>query len=86
MSGVLNFAESLYLVDGELLQFGTDFELLDFDDLDGNNLVGFLVDSPVDLSELPLPNDIIKDIILYFLPHCLLRFMNRYYYNINYSL
>ena len=44
MSGVLNFAESLYLVDGKLFQFGADFELLNFDDLDGKVAVlGLLV-------------------------------------------
>lgn len=36
MSGVLDFGQGLNFVDGELFQFGAHFELLDFDDFDGD--------------------------------------------------
>ncbi len=59
MSGILNLREGLYLIDGEFLQFGTHFEFLDFDDLDSNNLICFLVDCFVNLTELTLSNDVV---------------------------
>ena len=79
MSGVLYLAESLYLIDGELFKFGTNFKLFYFDDLDGNNLISLLINSPINFTKLPFPYNIIKNIILYFLSHCLLIFMNCYY-------
>lgn len=59
MGGVLNFTKGLNLVDGELLEFGADFEFLYFDDFDGNDLIGFLIDGSVNLSKLTLSNNIV---------------------------
>lgn len=52
MGGVLNLGQGVDLVDGELLEFGTGAELLDLDDLDGDDLAGLLVVGFVDLAEL----------------------------------
>ena len=71
MSGILNFTESLDLVDGELFEFRADFEFLYFDDFDGNDLIGFLIDGSVDLSKLTFSNNIVQDVVLYFFSHLL---------------
>ena len=69
MGGVLYFAEGLDLVDGELLEFGADFEFLYFDDFDGNDLVGFLIDGPVYFPKLAFPDHIVEYVVLYFFSH-----------------
>ena len=70
MGGVLYLGESLYFVDGELLEFGTAPELLQFDYFDCDCLVGLLVDGPVDLTELALPDDVVQHVVLYLFAHC----------------
>jgi len=69
MSCVLNFGKSLYLVDGELLKFGTGFEFFDLDDFDGNCLVSFFVDCSVNLSKLSLANDVVQNVVLDLFSH-----------------
>jgi len=59
MRRVFYFAQSLNLVDGELFQFGTHFELLDFDDFDGHSLTCFLIDGLVYFAELSLADHVI---------------------------
>lgn len=69
VGGVLNLGEGLNFVDGELLELGTHFEFLNFDDLDGHQLVGLLVEGPVHLPELSLPHHVVQHVVLDLFAH-----------------
>lgn len=54
VSGVFDLGEGLYFIDGELFEFGAEFELFHFDDLDGHHLACLFVYCLVDLPEFAL--------------------------------
>ena len=70
MRRVFYFRKCLDFIDCKLLKLGAGFKFFDFDDLDSHCLIRFLVDSPINFSELTLPNYVIQDVILYLLSHC----------------
>lgn len=66
---IFDLGKSLDFIDSELLQFGTHLELLNLDDLDGHSLRGLLVDRFVNFTELSLPYNVIKDVVLDLFAH-----------------
>ena len=69
MGCIVNFGECLDLIDCEFFKSRTYSVLIDSDNLNGDNLVGFFIDRFIDLTEFSFSYHSFKAIVLDFLTH-----------------
>lgn len=69
VGGGLDGGEDVDFVDGALLEFGVLFELLHWDDFDGEFFFGFYVDGFVDFAVDALANGLVEGVVVDYARH-----------------